>query len=228
MSQAAGAIRMRRQDRTAGARVGAGAGNHAGPPRLNHRPAIGLLIVRNPHHVDLALEAKHLSRKTERAAPLPCARLGRQPCHALLLVVVGLRHCRVGLVAPGGANALILVIDMGGCVQRLLPPTRAIERRRSPQCINVAHLVGNLDIPLGADLLLDQLHREQWGQVRRTKRLLGAGMQRRRQLHSCRGQIGVDVVPVGRYVLFGKHDFRQFSHDTLPPGAVGIMAGESK
>ena len=54
-----------------------------------------------------------------------------------------------------------------------------IQRRRPPEPVDLAHLLGDLDLRLGGDLLLDQRHREQRRQVLGAERLLGAGVKRR-------------------------------------------------
>ena len=57
---------------------------------------------------------------------------------ALHLVVVGLGDGGVGLVAAGGADALVLVVDVGRRVERLLQPAGADERRRPPDAVDLA------------------------------------------------------------------------------------------
>ena len=197
-AERAGRVRILLEHLLAGLRVGAGAGHDLGAPRLHHDPAIGLLLIRHLHHVDLALQAEHLAGQRERRAPLTGAGLGRQPRDLFLLVVVGLGDGRVRLVAAGRAHALVLVVDAGRPADGLLQPPGAVERRRPPQPVDVADLVGDLDPALLADFLLDQLHGEQRRQVGRPDRLLGAGVQHRRRR---RLEVGLDVVPLGRDVL---------------------------
>ena len=72
------------------------------------------------------------------------------------LVVVGLGNGGVGLVRAGRADALVLVVDVGRRVQRLLQAARAEQRRGTPLRVDLAHRAGNLDLALGADLLQDQ------------------------------------------------------------------------
>ena len=105
---------------------------------LHQRPPVGLLIVGDPDHVDLDFEAEQRAGEGERRAPLPGAGLGRKLGYALFLIVEGLGDRGVGLVAPGGADALVFVEDARGRSERLLEPPRAIERRRTPQAIDVA------------------------------------------------------------------------------------------
>jgi hypothetical protein len=73
-------------------------GDDSPPPDLHHRSPVGLLIVRGPHHVDLAFEVEEGGGEGEGAPPLPSAGLGGQPGDPLLLVVEGLRDGGVGLV----------------------------------------------------------------------------------------------------------------------------------
>src|SRR5581483_7394037 len=94
-------------------------------------------------------------------------------------------------------------------------PAGAEERRGTPQAIDVAHLFGNFDPPLLGDLLLDQLHREQRGEVVRPDRLAGAGVQHRGRRG---GQVGDQVVPVGGDLLLGQQDFRLFHGGAPFPG----------
>ena len=58
--------------------------------------------------------------KSKRTAPLAGAGLGRQTLDPFLLVVVRLRDGRVGLVAAGGADAFVLVVDTRRDIQRLM------------------------------------------------------------------------------------------------------------
>src|SRR3990170_709304 len=197
-AEAAGRVRVALEDLLARLRVRARARDHLRAVRLHQHAAVGLLVVGDLHHVDLALQPEHVARDRERRAPLAGAGLGRQPRHAGLLVVVGLRDGRVGLVAAGRAHALVLVVDARRRAERLLEPPRAVERRRPPQAVEGAHGLGDLDPALLADLLLDQLHREQRRQVLGPDRLAGAGVQRRRQGGL---EVGLDVVPLRRDVL---------------------------
>src|SRR5207249_10540810 len=211
-AERAGRVRILLEDYLAGLRVGAPARPHLRAPGLHHDPALRLLLVRHLHHVDLALQAEHLTGERDRGAPLAGARLGAEPRDLFFLVVVGLRDRRVRLVAAGRAHAFVLVVDVRRRAERLLEAARAIGRRRTPQAIDVTDLVGDLDPALLADLLLDQLHREERRQILRADRLLGAGMEhgRRRRL-----EVGLDVVPLGRDVLLVEDEL----------GAIAVSLG---
>src|SRR5207249_8678058 len=114
------------------------------------------------------------------------------------LVVVRLRHRRVRLVAAGRAHALVFVVNMRRRAERLLESPRTIEWRRPPQAIDVTDLVRDLDPALLADLLLDQLHREERRQILGPDRVLRGRVEHRRRR---RLQVGLDVVPLRRDVL---------------------------
>ncbi len=88
---------------------------------LHQRPAIGLLLVADLDHVDLDLEAEQLAGEGQRRAPLAGAGLGGQALDACLLVVEGLGHRRVGLVAAGRADALVLEENLGRGVRAPSP-----------------------------------------------------------------------------------------------------------
>src|SRR5581483_10362644 len=96
------------------------AGDDLGAPGVDHRAPARLLLVGDPDHVDLALEADQPARERERAPPLPGARLGREASPPLLLVVVRLRDRGVRLVAAGRADAFVLVEDARPRVDRPL------------------------------------------------------------------------------------------------------------
>ena len=105
-----------------------GLGTISAPHALIIERRARLLLVRDPDHVDLALEADQLARERERAPPLARAGLGREPRPPFLLVVEGLRDRRVRLVAPGRADALVLVEDRASASRS---PPRAGARGRA-------------------------------------------------------------------------------------------------
>ena len=121
------------------------------------------------------------------------------------LVVEGLRDRRVRLVAPAGADALVLVVDVGGRVERLLEAMGPVQRARPVEAVGVADGIGNLDLALGADLLADERHREERRQVGRPDRLARARVEHRRRRHR---QVGGDVVPGPRDLLLVEHELR--------------------
>ena len=78
---------------------------------------------------------------------------------------------RVRLVAAGRADALVLVVDVGRRIERLLEAVGPVERARPVQAVGVADRLGDLDLALGRDLLADEGHREERRQVVRPDRL---------------------------------------------------------
>src|SRR5207245_3160159 len=165
----------------------------------DHRAPVLLLLVRELDHVDLALESDQPARERERTAPLSRAGLGREPRPPFLLVVESLGDRSVRLVAPGRTDALVLVEDARARADRLLEPRRAEEGRRTPEAVDLQHLVGDGDLRVLAHLLADELHREERREIVRPDRLPGARMQHRLQR---RGHVGADVVPTPRELRF--------------------------
>ena len=113
------------EDLLARLRVRARARHDLRAPGLHHDPAIGLLLIRDLDHVDLALKPEELTGERQRRAPLARARLRRQSRDFFLLVVVRLRDRGVRLVAAGRAHALVLVVDARRGAERLLESPRA-------------------------------------------------------------------------------------------------------
>ena len=70
-----------------------------------------------------------------------------------------------------------------------------MERRRPVDPVRLADLFRDLDEALGADFLLDELHREERRQGLGADRLVGARVERWGQRH---GKVGRDVVVVRR------------------------------
>src|SRR5215210_105943 len=99
------------EHRTSGLCLLRGARDDRRAPSLDQRAPEGLLLVRDLDHVDLALEPEERAGEGKRAAPLAGTGLRRQARAALLGVVVRLRHGRIRLVAPGRADAFVLVED---------------------------------------------------------------------------------------------------------------------
>ncbi len=197
----------------AGVRVGARGGHDLRSPRLHHVAAVGLLVVAHPHHVDLHVDAEELPGEGEGAAPLPGARLRGEALHALLLVVEGLGHRGVRLVAARGAHALVLVEDLRRRPERLLEPSGAVERRGPPEAVDLAHGLGDLDPALLRDLLLDEGHREERREVGRPDRLLRARVEHRRQVER---QVGLEVVPGLRHLGLGQDELGVVGHGSTP------------
>ncbi len=191
-TERAGRVGILGEDRASRVRLLGRAGDDAAAERLDEPAPIRLLVVRGSHHPDVDLEPEDGRGERERRAPLAGARLGREALYALLLVVVRLRDGRVRLVRPGRRDALVLVVDARGRLERLLEPARAVERRRAPLPVDRAHLLRDRDEAIGRDLLADDRHREERREIVRPNRLPSARMQHGRRRF---GQIGRDVVP---------------------------------
>jgi hypothetical protein len=116
-------------------------------------------------------------------------------------------------VAAGGADALVLVEDLGRRAEQLFEPVGAKQRRRAPQAEHLAHRLGDFDFALGGHLLLDDGHREQRRQVGRADRLQRARVQHRR--HGL-GQVGLDVVPELRDLAFLQQVLGRCAHRRAP------------
>ena len=185
-------------------------------PGLHHEPPERLLVEADADHVDLAFQAEEAARHGERAAPLARAGLGRQPLDAELLVIISLRHGRVGLVAAGGRDALVLVVDFRGRAQRLLQPRRAAERRRPPQPEDFEDFFRDIDPPLRRHLLLDEVHGEDRRQGLGADGLAIGADRRRHGMLVVRG----DVVPLAGHFVFIEDYFDVRRHGGLPWGTV--------
>ncbi len=149
----------------------------------------------------------------ERRAPLPGPGFSAQPLDARLFVVPGLRHRGVRLVRTGGRDAFVFEVDLGRRAELLLKPPRADQRRRPPHPVDVADRLRNVEIALARHLLEDELHWEKRLEIGGADWLLGSRMQDRRQWL---GEIGRQVVPSFRNILFIQDEFDLITHATLP------------
>ncbi len=191
-AEAARRVGVFSEDRASRVRLVGGTRHHTRAVRLDQPAPVRLLVVRDPDHVDLDLEAEDSTRECKCRAPLAGPGLGRQARDALLLRVERLRHCGVRLVRPRGRDALVLVVDARRGLERLFQSARAIERRRAPLAIHRSHLFRDREEAVGRDLLLDDLQREERREVVGPDRLSGARMEhRRRRLR----EVGGEVVP---------------------------------
>src|SRR5262249_19105369 len=152
-------VRVLREDLLPGAGRVARTGMDRRAVALHQQAAIGLLVVAHLDHVDGAVETEEAAGHREGAAPLAGAGLGRESPDAFLLVVVRLGDGGVRLVAADRAHALVLVVDPGRRLEVLLQAKGAMQRRRPPELVDVAHLVRDVDPAVGAHFLLDDLYR---------------------------------------------------------------------
>ena len=213
------------EDRAAGGRLHARARHASRAVSLHQRPAVWLLVVGNPDHVDLDVEPEEGAREGERRAPLAGAGLGRELLHALGLVVKGLGDRGIRLVAAGRAHALVFVENARAGSERLFESMRPVKRGRAPHAIDVAHRSRDLDMPLGRHFLTDEGHGEQRSEVGGADGLAGAGMQNRRRR---RRQIGDDVVPGARNAILVHHILALRAQMSLPVGSrVSAKSGDA-
>ena len=131
-------------------------GDDVAAPGLDHHPSVRLLLVRGPHHVDLAFEIEEVAREGQRAPPLTGACLRAQPGDTFLFVVEGRR-----------------------CTERLFHAAGADQGRGPPEAKDVGDGTGDVDPRLCGDLLADERHREQGRQVVGADRFAGCRMEGR-------------------------------------------------
>src|SRR4030042_3236171 len=86
------------------------AGDTVCSPGVHHETTIRFLIITDPHHIDLTLQSKETTSKTEGASPLASAGLCRDSFDPKNFVVIGLRNGCVGFVTSRRAHPFILVI----------------------------------------------------------------------------------------------------------------------
>ena len=89
---------MLSQNRPARLRRCAWAGDARSAEGLHQRAPVGLLVIADAHHVDLAIEAEKRAGHGQRRAPLAGSGLGGEVLGAILFVVVGLRQGGIQLV----------------------------------------------------------------------------------------------------------------------------------
>ena len=187
-------------------------GHAARPVGFHQCPPVGFLVVGNPHHEHLHVDAEQRAGEGQRGTPLPGTGFSGDARDPGFLVVERLGHGGVGLMAAGWADALVLVVDARRGAERLFQPAGTIQRAGPPLPVDVPHRLWNFDVPFGGDFLLDQRHGEQWRQIVRADRLQGTGVQYRRRR---RRQIGDQIVPIFRHPVFVEQVFDGFAHRVL-------------
>ena len=115
--QASRRIRVLGENVLPGFGVFAGAGHAFCSPAFHQDPPIGLLLVTDPDHVDLAFQPEEHTAHGEGAPPLSRTGLRGQTLNSFFLIVIGLGNGRIGLVAPRRAATLILVENLCRRVQ---------------------------------------------------------------------------------------------------------------
>ena len=91
-----------------------------------------------------------------------------------------------------------------------------IQGSRAPYQQLFHDLIRDVDPPLLAHFLLDEIHGENRGQVLRANRLAGARVQR--GLHGVR-HVRRDVIPLAGHLVFAKQNL--YRHGHLPPAVCG-------
>ena len=191
-----------------------------GAEGFDHRAAVWLAVVRRANHEDLTLKVKEAAGEGQRRAPLASAGFSRQLLDPGFGVGESLRDGRVWLVRAGRRHALVLEVDVGRCVERLLKAAGTVERRWAPELVDLAHLLRDVDLRLLRDLLHDQLFGEDAKEIFRPCGLLSGWVQRRQRFT---GQVGSDVDPVGRDLVFCEQVLRCVvgHRSSSPPRQLG-------
>ena len=198
-AEGAGGVRHVLQHLAAEGGVRAGAGDDFRAIGVHHDLAVRLLVKGDAYHVDLAFQAEFMGGKGKGAAPLPGPGLGGEAFDAFPLVVIGLGHGAVGLVAAGRRDAFVLEIDFRLGAQGRFQGCCPHQRRRAPDTVNFLYFQRDIDPAFIAHLLFQQTHGKDRGQLFRTHRLFGLRIKGRR--HAV-WDIGHDVIPLGRHFIF--------------------------
>src|SRR3972149_2899155 len=126
-------------------------------PELHQDSSVGFLVVASLHHVHSTVKAEHHAAERQSGAPLTSSRLRCQTFGSFLHVVVGLGNRRVGLVAAGRADALVLVVDLGRRLQGLLESDRSDKGSGSPKLVGFPHFFRDVYPSILAELLCEDL-----------------------------------------------------------------------
>ena len=159
-TERAGGIGHFGEDFSAGVCLVAWACDAVCAPDLHHSFSEGFLVEADSDHINLTFEAEKGAGKGQRATPLTCAGFSGEAFNAELLIVPGLWHGGIGLVAAGRADAFILVIDFGGSAEVLFEVDGPFEGGWSPAIKDLKYFIGDVYPFLGADFLLDEVHWE--------------------------------------------------------------------
>jgi len=176
---------------------------------VHDHAAVGFLVVADADHVDGAIESEHAAGESQSAAPLTGAGFGGEAADALALVVVSLGDGGVGLMAAGRADALVLVVDVGGGLEGVFEAAGAIEGSGPPEAVNVEDLARDVNFGLRGEFLLDEGAREDGLEFGGSEGLKCSGVDGRRH-----GLLKVrqDVDPGGRDLIFGQEELGEIGH----------------
>ena len=148
-------------------------------PGLDHRPAVGLLVVGDPDHEHLALEVEQLAGERQRRAPLAGAGLGRELRDARLACCRRPARRRCSACASRRARR---PRTCNRCARGCRAPARAAAREAAASaataCRPRAPRRGSRSRARPRPPARSA-HREQRRQVLGSERLLGAGVKRR-------------------------------------------------
>jgi len=216
---------MRGQDLAARLRPFAGARDALGAPGVHHHPPVGFLFITHADHEDAALQAEHRAGHRQRAPPLAGAGFRREALHPEDLVEVSLWNGRVGFVRPGRTRPFIFVVDLHRGVENLLEIVRTAKGARTPDQVLVEDVFGNVDPPLPAHLLLDEVHRKDRRQVLRRDRFPRSRVKGRAHRF---GHVRLDVVPLLRNFVIRQYDLGCFHHLSPSCSFVEFPHGQNK
>ena len=117
-------------------------------PRIHQQLAVRLLLTAHLHHIYSQIEVEILARQRHSTTPLTTTSLGCEVLYTLLGVVVRLWNSGIGLVRSCGRNTLILKVNLRWGVEHTLKVVGTHNGRRTPNLVELLHLLWNLDITL--------------------------------------------------------------------------------
>src|SRR5690554_2214811 len=191
----------------------AGGRDHLCTPGLHQRATVGLLLVADLYHVNSKFQPERFRGKCQRRTPLSRPCLGGEVGGAFYFVVVSLGQCRVELMRPYRAHALVLEVDARGCIERLLQFGSPYQRGGTVYLVLFPYLLGNINPHVGlVYFLARQFFREKRVKIFRFQRLFGPRVDHgeRLVLH-----LGRDVVPPRGDLRLGEHEFLSFFHRSI-------------
>ncbi len=125
-------VRIAFENVTAGFCQGTGACDTVCAPSRHQGFPIGFLIKTDPDHKHLAFQSELGTRERKRASPLTGPGFRGQLFDAENLVVIGLGHCGIRLVAPRRTQALVLKINSRRRIQCFFKGQCPYQRSRPP------------------------------------------------------------------------------------------------
>ena len=169
-------------------------------PRIHQQLTVRLLLAANLNHIDAQVDVKILTRKRNGATPLTATGLSCEVLDTLLGIVICLRNSRIGLMRTCGRNTLILEVNLRRRIQHTLQIVGTYHGRRTPNLIQILHLVGYLNITLCRELLTHQLLAKDAAHRLEGHGLLGLRIEAR---HRLIGHIGHNIIPRFGHLALG-------------------------